>query len=154
MITRSSIAASAAIAILAAASIHLHGQSATPKMTPEQIAAELRKPAKGFVQPKTAWGDPDISGVWTSDAALGIARERDAKYAGRPFLTDEEYNEAHKADEQRRVAVETIAAADASGIWPGPVVTKTSAAGPFWPAHDEDQNYLQHYPDTKNQFIP
>jgi peptide methionine sulfoxide reductase MsrA len=33
-------------------------------------------------------------------------------------------------------------------------VTKTSAAGPFWPAHDEDQNYLQHYPDTKNQFIP
>src|SRR5215467_14485020 len=96
-------AAALAVAII---SVHVHAQSAAPKLTPEQVATELRKPVKGYVQPKTPWGDPDISGVWTSDAALGIARERDAKYSGRPFLTDEEYNDAHKADEQRRVAGE------------------------------------------------
>jgi hypothetical protein len=118
MLTRFSIAAGAAITVLAAVSVHVHGQSAAAKLTPEQVAAELRKPTKGFVQPKTPWGDPDISGVWTSDAALGIPRERDAKYAGRPFLSDEEYNEAHKADEQRRVAGENaVGAFRNDGAW-------------------------------------
>src|SRR6476660_8276381 len=118
MMTRSHVAAGAALVLLAAASVHLNGQSAAPRLSTEQIAAELRKPAKGFVQPKTSWGEPDISGVWTSDAALGIPRERDAKYAGRPFLTDEEYNEAHKADEQRRVAGEiSVGALRNDGAW-------------------------------------
>src|SRR5947207_2215954 len=118
MMTRSYVAAGAALVLLAAASVHLHGQSAAPKLSTEQIAGELRKPAKGFVQTKTAWGEPDISGVWTSDAALGIPRERDAKYAGRPFLTDEEYNEAHKADEQRRIAGENaVGAFRNDGAW-------------------------------------
>jgi hypothetical protein len=118
MMTRSHVAAGAALVLLAAASVHLNGQSAAPNLSTEQIAAELRKPAKGFVQPKTSWGEPDISGVWTSDAALGIPRERDAKYAGRPFLTDEEYNEAHKADEQRRIAGENaVGAFRNDGAW-------------------------------------
>ena len=119
MLKRYFLCSAAALAFAAGATALVHGQSATAtKLTPEQIAAELRKPAKGFVQPKTPWGDPDISGVWTSDAALGIARERDAKYAGRPFLTDEEYNEAHKADEQRRVAGENaVGAFRNDGAW-------------------------------------
>ena len=49
---------------------------------------------------------------------------------------------------------DTIADADASGLWHGKVVTKISEAGPFWEAGAEDQNYLQHYPDGKNQFRP
>ena len=60
----------------------------------------------------------------------------------------------YTSHEQRQVAEDTIAATDASGIWPGKVVTKISEAGPFWEAKDEDQNYLQHYPDGKNQFGP
>src|SRR5262245_63103431 len=66
------------------------------------ISSQLMTPAKGFVQPKTDWGEPDISGVWTSDAALGIPRERAAKYGNRAFLTDEEYAEVQKADADRR----------------------------------------------------
>ena len=56
------------------------------------------------------------------------------------------------SDEQREVAEDTIAAADASGMWPGTVVTKISQAGPFWAAEDEDQDYLQRYSDGNNQF--
>jgi len=102
------LSGAAALAIvLGLASAHLAGQSNAQRPTAAQIAAELRKPAPGFVQPKTPWGDPDISGVWTSDAALGIPRERDAsKYGDRPFLNDEEYAEAQKADEKRRLAGE------------------------------------------------
>src|SRR3954468_22837486 len=112
--------AAAAVAIACGlATVDAAGQSDSQKMTASQIAAELRKPTKGFAQPKTAWGDPDISGVWTSDAALGIPRERDAaKYGDRAFLTDAEYNEAHKADEQRRVAGENaIGAFRNDGAW-------------------------------------
>ena len=50
-------------------------------------------------------------------------------------------------DEQRRVAEETIADVDASGHWPGEVVTRVSEAGPFWEAEAGDQDYFQRYPD-------
>ena len=52
----------------------------------------------------------------------------------------------YTTDEQRRVAEETIADVDASGLWPGKVVTEVSEAGPFWEAEPEHQDYLQRYP--------
>ena len=60
----------------------------------------------------------------------------------------------YTSDGQRQVAEDTIADADASGLWHSKVVTRISEAGPFWEAGAEDQNYLQHYPDGKNQFRP
>ena len=53
----------------------------------------------------------------------------------------------YTSDEQREVAEETIADVDASGIWPGKVVTEVSEAGPFWEAEPEHQDYLQKYPN-------
>jgi peptide-methionine (S)-S-oxide reductase len=50
-------------------------------------------------------------------------------------------------DEQRQVAEETIAAVDASGLWPGKVVTEVVPAGPFWEAEPEHQDYLERYPN-------
>ena len=50
-------------------------------------------------------------------------------------------------DSQRRVAEETIADVNASGLWPGKVVTEVAAAGPFWQAEPEHQDYLERYPD-------
>ncbi|MFY2862150.1 peptide-methionine (S)-S-oxide reductase MsrA [Mycobacterium sp. THU-M104] len=49
-------------------------------------------------------------------------------------------------DEQQRIAQETIADVDASGLWPGKVVTEVSPAGDFWEAEPEHQDYLQRYP--------
>lgn len=51
------------------------------------------------------------------------------------------------SDEQRQTAERTIAAVDASGRWPGRVVTELKPAGPFWQAEPEHQDYLQRYPD-------
>ena len=51
------------------------------------------------------------------------------------------------SDEQRRVAEDTIADVEASGLWPGKVVTEISDAVPFWEAEPEHQDYLQHYPN-------
>ncbi len=51
------------------------------------------------------------------------------------------------SDEQRRIAEDTIADVDASGLWPGKVVTEVEAAGPFWEAEPEHQDYLERYPN-------
>jgi peptide-methionine (S)-S-oxide reductase len=53
----------------------------------------------------------------------------------------------YTSEEQREIAEDTIADVDASGIWPGKVVTEVSEAGPFWEAEPEHQDYLQKYPD-------
>ncbi|MDD4866327.1 MAG: peptide-methionine (S)-S-oxide reductase MsrA [Mycobacterium sp.] len=50
-------------------------------------------------------------------------------------------------DEQKRIALDTIADVDASGLWPGKVVTEVTPAGDFWEAEPEHQDYLQRYPD-------
>jgi peptide-methionine (S)-S-oxide reductase len=52
----------------------------------------------------------------------------------------------YTSDEQRLVALDTIADVDASGIWPGKVVTEVTPAGPFWEAEEEHQDYLQKIP--------
>ncbi|MEW2103932.1 peptide-methionine (S)-S-oxide reductase MsrA [Streptomyces cellulosae] len=57
-------------------------------------------------------------------------------------------------DEQKRVAEETIADVDASGLWPGKVVTEVTPAGDFWEAEPEHQDYLQRYPDGYTCHFP
>jgi peptide-methionine (S)-S-oxide reductase len=49
-------------------------------------------------------------------------------------------------DEQKQVAMNTLADVDASGLWPGKIVTEIVPAGPFWEAEPEHQDYLERYP--------
>jgi peptide-methionine (S)-S-oxide reductase len=64
--------------------------------------------------------------------------DRGASYRSAIFYT---------SDAQKRVAEDTIADVDASGLWPGKVVTEVAPAGPFWEAEPEHQDYLEKYPD-------
>jgi len=50
-------------------------------------------------------------------------------------------------EDQKQVAHETIADVDASGLWPGKVVTEVVPAGAFWEAEPEHQDYLERYPN-------
>ena len=49
-------------------------------------------------------------------------------------------------DAQKEIALETIADVNASGLWPGPVVTRLSPVGDFWEAEEEHQDYLVKHP--------
>jgi hypothetical protein len=91
------------MAAVAAAIVAAHAPAALAQSGAAQaISAQLAEPAKGFVHPKTPWGEPDLQGVWTSDAALGIPRERPEKFGSRALLNDQEFAEAQRADEKRR----------------------------------------------------
>lgn len=57
-------------------------------------------------------------------------------------------------DEQRRVAIDTIADVEASGLWPGKVVTEVAPVGPFWEAEPEHQDYLVRYPNGYTCHFP
>lgn len=64
--------------------------------------------------------------------------DRGASYRSAIFYT---------SDEQKRVAEDTIADIDASGLWPGKVVTEVAPANDFWEAEPEHQDYLERQPN-------
>ena len=70
-------------------------------------------------------------------------KDRQGNDRGRSYRSAIYYADA----EQEAVARDTIADVDASGIWPGPVVTEVEPLGDFWLAEDEHQDYLQVYPN-------
>ena len=50
------------------------------------------------------------------------------------------------SERQREIALDTIADVNASGLWPGKVVTQVELVGDFWEAEPEHQDYLERYP--------
>ena len=48
---------------------------------------------------------------------------------------------------QKSVAAQTISEVNASGIWPGTVVTELAEVGDFWEAEPEHQDYLERLPN-------
>jgi hypothetical protein len=63
------------------------------------LAAQSSASKKPYTPPKTAWGEPDLRGTYTSDNSIGIPFERPAQYADRPVLTDEEFDAREKANQ-------------------------------------------------------
>jgi peptide-methionine (S)-S-oxide reductase len=57
-------------------------------------------------------------------------------------------------DAQQAVAIDTIADIEASGIWPGKVVTEVEAVSDFWQAEPEHQDYLQRLPNGYTCHFP
>jgi peptide-methionine (S)-S-oxide reductase len=55
---------------------------------------------------------------------------------------------------QHHTALDVIADVEASGLWPGNVVTEIEPAGPFWEAEPEHQDYLQNYPNGYTCHFP
>jgi peptide-methionine (S)-S-oxide reductase len=60
----------------------------------------------------------------------------------------------YASDEQRKVAEDTIADVNASGLWPGRVVTEVTPVGDFWEAEPEHQDYLERYPNGYTCHFP
>ena len=117
VLTSGCLAVVAAVA-LAAAPVAGQAPAAKPATAAQAVRPGIPKPAEGAKATRTPWGDPDLQGVWTSDAALGIPRERPEKFGNRAVLSDEEFAEAAKADAQRRDAgVNAVGAFRNDGAW-------------------------------------
>ena len=60
----------------------------------------------------------------------------------------------YTSDAQRRTAEDTIADVEASGLWPGKVVTAVEPVGDFWEAEPEHQDYLERIPNGYTCHFP
>ncbi len=60
----------------------------------------------------------------------------------------------YTSEAQKAVAEETIADVNASGLWPGRVVTEVAPAGDFWEAEPEHQDYLKRFPNGYTCHFP
>jgi peptide-methionine (S)-S-oxide reductase len=60
----------------------------------------------------------------------------------------------YTSPEQEKIADETIDDVNASGLWPGKVVTEVSPVGDFWEAEPEHQDYLEKYPNGYTCHFP
>ncbi len=60
----------------------------------------------------------------------------------------------YENEQQKQIAAETIADVNASGLWPGKVVTELEPVGDFWEAEPEHQDYLLHFPNGYTCHFP
>jgi hypothetical protein len=74
------------LGLVSLAMLSISGQ--TPASTAKSTAAKATGPSKTGTPPRTAWGDPDLQGIWFVLAEVPL--ERSAANAGKEFLTDEE----------------------------------------------------------------
>src|SRR5262245_19876271 len=106
--TRGTLTASGVSMALAACAL-----ATLDAQTPARSAA-----AKTAWSAKTPWGDPDLQGTWTSDAALGIPLQRPAQFAGRAELNDDEYKQKVERDTRTRTAAENaVGSFRGDGAW-------------------------------------
>jgi peptide-methionine (S)-S-oxide reductase len=60
----------------------------------------------------------------------------------------------YMSDDQKQMALDTIADVEASGLWPGKVVTELEPVSDFWEAESEHQDYLEHFPNGYTCHFP
>ena len=87
------IAAAVTLAVASGIAAFALGSGATGNSAAERAGAGT------WTHPRTAWGDPDLQGVWRYEAA--IALERPAQFDGRESLTDEEVAQKEKIETEQ-----------------------------------------------------
>ena len=112
-----------------------------PNATYRRITEHTPRPSRSFsIRRGSA-----IAGCSSSSSRSTIRRRAIA----RATIPGPSYRSAifTTSEEQKRIAEDTIADVNASGLWPGRVVTEVAPAGPFWEAEPEHQDYLERTPN-------
>jgi len=86
------------VLVIGAAVLFVAGPAAS--QTPPSAAGANGQAGSKWSAPRTAWGDPDLQGIYNSNDNVGVPIERPARFGNRMYLTDEELAERQKAAEK------------------------------------------------------
>jgi hypothetical protein len=102
--------------------VSVAAQALAPAPTAAQPAkgTDAARPATSRATPRTPWGAPDLQGIWTSDDARSVPMQRPPQFAGRDLLTDAEFAERTKRDDETRSDTK-----NAAGTFVGEVGSRT-----------------------------
>ena len=98
-----------AAALLCCASLAVSAQA--PQGAAEQVAPK----ARGYVVPRTPWGDPDLNGVWPSIDMVRVPLQRAPQYGNRLFMTADEHAALEKREQEQIVRMANDGAGGATG---------------------------------------
>ena len=84
----------------------------------------------GYKAPRTAWGDPDLQGIWPGTAMVGVPIQRSPEFGTRNVLTDQEFTARRAAAERQNE--EDNAEFDIDNV-PQEVIARGTVGGPVSP---------------------
>jgi hypothetical protein len=87
------------------------GARAEAQSAAEQVAPK----ARGYVVPRTPWGDPDLNGIWPSIDMVRVPLQRAPQYGTRLFMTAEEHAALEKREQEQIVRMANDGAGGATG---------------------------------------
>jgi hypothetical protein len=90
------------VALLATVSLLVSAHSAAAQAKGSADASAAKRVDPHWKAPRTAWGDPDLEGIWTSDDMHGVPMSRPAQFGTRMYLTDEEFAARSKQRQSAR----------------------------------------------------
>jgi hypothetical protein len=118
--------------------------------------AQRREGARDYVPPKTAWGDPDLQGIWPSTHMVGVPFERPDEFGDRLVLTDAEF----AARQKQAVRQQELDKADFTVDKPSDDVVAMGDVGgptsppPFWLERGEPSRQSSLIVDPPNGKMP
>jgi hypothetical protein len=102
-------AGSLAAALLFCATFGVRAQA------PQSAAEPVAPKARGYVIPRTPWGDPDLNGIWPSIDMVRVPLQRAPQYGTRLFMTAEEHAALEKREQDQIVRMANEGAGGATG---------------------------------------
>jgi hypothetical protein len=118
------------------------------------LAGNAQQAAGGYTVPRTAWGDPDLTGKWPGTDMVGVPMQREERFGTRNVLTDEEFEER----QQRAVLQEEADIADfeldSAASTPGGDVGGPVSPPPHWLERGQPQRQASLIVDPPNGRMP
>jgi hypothetical protein len=118
------------------------------------LAGNAQQAASGYTTPRTAWGDPDLTGKWPGTDMVGVPMQREERFGTRNVLTDEEFVER----QQRAVVQEELDNADFelenAESTPGGDVGGAVSPPPHWLERGQPQRQASLIVDPPNGRMP
>jgi hypothetical protein len=91
------------------------GVRAEPQRAADGAAEQVAPKTRGYVVPRTPWGDPDLNGVWPSIDMVRVPLQRAPQYGARLFMTAEEHAALEKREQEQIVRMANDGAGGATG---------------------------------------